>query len=415
MKRMRNLMLSSRVNNDDTAEQQAWQIMRRGILDACTVKAAPRIDVMSDQIVWGRSPVRIDLAGGWSDTPPYSLCNGGTVLNMAVELNGQAPLQTFIKPCREPHIILRSIDLGSTETVSTYEELEDYAKIGSPFSIPKAALALAGFSNEFSMDYYPTLRRRLEAMGGGLEITLLSAVGAGSGLGTSSILAATALSALSDFCALGWDTAQICRATLALEQLLTTGGGWQDQYGGVLSGIKLLQSTPGMSQDAAASWLPSQLLTDAEYAPCHILYYTGITRTAKTILADIVRGMTLNSGEHLAILADMKLLAQELASTIQRRDWKMYGELVRRSWQLNKRLDRGTNPDAVEQLTRLIDKYAAGYKLPGAGGGGYLYIVARDPQAASKIREILTDARPNSRARIVEMRLSNTGTQISRS
>lgn len=125
--------------------------------------------------------------------------------------------------------------------------------------------------------------------------------------------------------------------------------------------------------------------------------------------------MTLNSGEHLAILADMKLLAQELASTIQRRDWKMYGELVRRSWQLNKRLDRGTNPDAVEQLTRLIDKYAAGYKLPGAGGGGYLYIVARDPQAASKIREILTDARPNSRARIVEMRLSNTGTQISRS
>lgn len=415
MKRMRNLMLSSRVNNDDTAEQQAWQIMRRGILDACTVKASPRIDVMSDQIVWGRSPVRIDLAGGWSDTPPYSLCNGGTVLNMAVELNGQAPLQTFIKPCREPHIILRSIDLGSTETVSTYEELEDYAKIGSPFSIPKAALALAGFSNEFSMDYYPTLRRRLEAMGGGLEITLLSAVGAGSGLGTSSILAATALSALSDFCALGWDTAQICRATLALEQLLTTGGGWQDQYGGVLSGIKLLQSTPGMSQDAAASWLPSQLLTDAEYAPCHILYYTGITRTAKTILADIVRGMTLNSGEHLAILADMKLLAQELASTIQRRDWKMYGELVRRSWQLNKRLDRGTNPDAVEQLTRLIDKYAAGYKLPGAGGGGYLYIVARDPQAASKIREILTDARPNSRARIVEMRLSNTGTQISRS
>ena len=139
MKRMRNLMLSSRVNNDDTAEQQAWQIMRRGILDACTVKASPRIDVMSDQIVWGRSPVRKDLAGGWSDTPPYSLCNGGTVLNMAVELNGQAPLQPFIKPCREPYIILRSIDLGSTETVSTYEQLEDYAKIGSPFSIPKAA------------------------------------------------------------------------------------------------------------------------------------------------------------------------------------------------------------------------------------------------------------------------------------
>lgn len=415
IKRMRNLMLASRIHRNPDFEQQAWRIMRRGILDAGTVKAQPRIDVMPDQIVWGRSPVRIDLAGGWSDTPPYSLCNGGTVLNMAIELNGQAPLQAFVRPCRDFHIVLRSIDLGATEIVTTYEELEDYARIGSPFSIPKAALALAGFSNEFSVDSYPTLRHRLEAMGAGLEITLLSAVGAGSGLGTSSILAATVLSALSDFCALGWDTARICRATLALEQLLTTGGGWQDQYGGVLSGIKLLQSAPGLCQDVAASWLPGQLLTDAEYSPCHILYYTGITRTAKTILADIVRGMTLNSGERLAILADMKQLAQELASAIQRRDWNTYGEMIRRSWQLNVKLDRGTNPESVQQITRLIDPYAAGYKLPGAGGGGYLYVVAHDPGAASRIREILTNARPNSRARIVEMRLSDTGTQISRS
>lgn len=415
IKRMRNLMLASRIHRNPDLEQQAWRIMRRGILDAGTVKAQPRIDVMPDQIVWGRSPVRIDLAGGWSDTPPYSLCNGGTVLNMAIELNGQAPLQAFVRPCRDFHIVLRSIDLGATEIVTTYEELEDYARIGSPFSIPKAALALAGFSNEFSVDSYPTLRHRLEAMGAGLEITLLSAVGAGSGLGTSSILAATVLSALSDFCALGWDTARICRATLALEQLLTTGGGWQDQYGGVLSGIKLLQSAPGLCQDVAASWLPGQLLTDAEYSPCHILYYTGITRTAKTILADIVRGMTLNSGERLAILADMKQLAQELASAIQRRDWNTYGEMIRRSWQLNVKLDRGTNPESVQQITRLIDPYAAGYKLPGAGGGGYLYVVAHDPGAASRIREILTNARPNSRARIVEMRLSDTGTQISRS
>ncbi|MDE7025229.1 MAG: bifunctional fucokinase/L-fucose-1-P-guanylyltransferase, partial [Paramuribaculum sp.] len=415
LNRMRNLMFRARLTGSIDPELEAWRIMRKEILHACTEKSDPRIDVMSDQIVWGRSPVRIDLAGGWSDTPPYSLCHGGTVLNMAVELNGQAPLQAFVKPCLQPHIVLRSIDLGASETVTTYAELEDYARIGSPFSIPKAALALAGFSNDFSVVSYPTLRNRLESMGGGLEITLLSAVGAGSGLGTSSILAATVLSALNDFCALGWDTSRICRYTLALEQLLTTGGGWQDQYGGVLSGIKLLQSTPGMSQDVAASWLPSQLFADAEYAPCHILYYTGITRTAKTILADIVRDMTLNSGSHLAIIADMKQLAKELAVAVQRRDWMAYGEMVRRSWQLNKRLDSGTSPESVEQLTRMIDRYAAGYKLPGAGGGGYLYIVAHDPYAASKIREILTNARPNSRARIVEMRLSDKGTQISRS
>ena len=96
-----------------------------------------------DQIVWGRSPVRIDLAGGWTDTPPYCLYAGGNVVNVAIELNGQPPLQVYIKPSDTHKIILRSIDLGAMEVISSWDELRDYNKVGSPFSIPKAALALA--------------------------------------------------------------------------------------------------------------------------------------------------------------------------------------------------------------------------------------------------------------------------------
>ena len=62
---------------------------------------------------------------------------------------------------------------------------------------------------------------------------LISGNSWGSGLGTSSILASTVLGAINDFCGLAWDRNDICSYTLALEQLLTTGGGWQDQYGGV--------------------------------------------------------------------------------------------------------------------------------------------------------------------------------------
>ena len=100
-------------------------------------------------------------------------------------------------------------------------------------SIPKAALTLAGFLPGFAEERYDTLQEQLEDFGCGMEITLLSAIPAGSGLGTSSILAATVLGALSDFCGLGWDKSTICNRTLVLEQLLTTGGGWQDQYLGV--------------------------------------------------------------------------------------------------------------------------------------------------------------------------------------
>ena len=100
-------------------------------------KSSPRLNVYSDQIVWGRSPVRIDMAGGWTDTPPYSLFAGGSVVNIAIELNGQPPLQVYIKPCAEHRIVLRSIDMGAMEVVNTFEELQSYCMIGSPFSIPK--------------------------------------------------------------------------------------------------------------------------------------------------------------------------------------------------------------------------------------------------------------------------------------
>ena len=221
----------------------AFALLREGLTEsALAVKQNPRLSVYQDQIVWGRSPVRIDLAGGWTDTPPYCLMEGGSVVNIAIELNGQPPLQTYIKPCRDLHIVLRSIDLGAIEVIDTYDQLAEYNKVGSPFSIPKAALALAGFLPGFSQQHYATLQEQLQAFGAGIELTLLSAIPAGSGLGTSSILASTVLGAINDFCSLAWDKNEIGRRTLVLEQLLTTGGGWQDQFGGVLGGVKLLQT-----------------------------------------------------------------------------------------------------------------------------------------------------------------------------
>ena len=397
-------------------EDEAFRLMRDGLTASALAKRQqPHLSVYSDQIVWGRSPVRIDLAGGWTDTPPYCLNEGGNVVNIAIELNGQPPLQVYVKPCREYKIILRSIDLGAMEEVDTYEELRDFMQVGSPFSIPKAALVLAGFQPGFSTESYASLEEQLKAFGSGMEITLLSAIPAGSGLGTSSILASTVLGAVADFCGLNWDKNEVCNRTLILEQLLTTGGGWQDQYGGVLRGVKLLQTHAGMDQSPLVRWLPDYLFTGGEYQKCHLLYYTGITRTAKGILAEIVRSMFLNSTEHLSILGGMKGHALDLYEAIQCGNFDEMGRLVGKSWKLNQALDPGTNPEAVEAIIRRIDDYCLGYKLPGAGGGGYLYMVAKDPEAAIRIRSILTQNPPNSCARFVDMTLSDKGLQISRS
>lgn len=396
-------------------EERAFGLMRKGLVGTMDYRQQPRLSVYADQIVWGRSPVRIDLAGGWTDTPPYSLMEGGNVVNLAIELNGQPPLQVYVKPSKEFRIVLRSIDLGAMEVVTTYEELQDFCKIGSPFSIPKAALTLAGFHPEFSTERFASLEEQLKAFGAGIEVTLLSAIPAGSGLGTSSILAATVLGAVNDFCGLNWDKQDIGSRTLVLEQLLTTGGGWQDQYGGVLHGIKMLQTQPGWNQEPMVRWLPDFLFTSDEYRKCHLLYYTGITRTAKGILGEIVKGMFLNSNRHLHLLEQMKGHAMDMYDAILRNDFEATGRLVRKTWQQNQRLDAGTNPPEVQALTERIDDLCLGYKLPGAGGGGYLYMMAKDPEAAMRIRRILTEHRMNDRARFVEMDLSNKGLEVSRS
>ena len=397
-------------------EDKAFSLLREGLTEqALAAKQRPRMSVYGDQIVWARSPVRIDIAGGWSDTPPYCLMEGGSVVNLAIELNGQPPLQAYVRPCREPHIVLRSIDLGAMEEVTTYSQLADMHHVGSPFSIPKAALALAGFLPGYGEETFDTLENQLRAFGCGLELTLMSAIPAGSGLGTSSMLAATVLGALNDFCGLAWDKTEIGRRTLVLEQLLTTGGGWQDQFGGILQGVKLLETARGFNQSPTVRWLPSELFTQPEYKPCHLLYYTGITRTAKNILAEIVRRMFLNQCDELRRLREMKRHAVDMYEAIQRADFGQMGCLVRKTWEQNQAIDSGTNPGAVARMTALIDDLALGYKLAGAGGGGYLYIVAKDSEAAARIKQTLNANRPNVNARFVDMDLSTKGLQVSRS
>lgn len=398
--------------------QQAFGLLREGLtsnLSSLSSRMLPRPSVLPDQIVWSRSPVRIDIAGGWTDTPPYCLLEGGSVVNLAIELNGQQPLQAYVKPSAKPQIILRSIDLGAAEVVETFDELRQFNRVGSPFSIPKAALALAGFLPEFCTEKYSSLKAQLQDFGCGIELTLLSAIPAGSGLGTSSVLAATVLAAVGDFCSLAWDKSEIGRRTLVLEQMLTTGGGWQDQFGGILGGVKLLQTQKGFQQDPLVRWLPTDLYTAPEYRTCHLLYYTGITRTAKHILAEIVRRMFLNSHDQLLLLRQMNQHALDMFEAIQRQDFNAMGRLVRKTWMQNQALDSGTNPETIARLTSLVDDLCLGYKLPGAGGGGFLYMVAKDQEAAARIRRILNDNRLNGNARFVDMTLSDKGLQTSRS
>ncbi len=420
IRRISDHMFRARVTGNDVLsgnhEKQAFRVLRRAMID--TLRSHP-VDpvrgILEDQILWGRSPVRLDLAGGWTDTPPYCIIEGGKVVNLSVELNGQLPLQVFARPLPEPRIILRSIDLGQKMEITTYEEVSRYDRLGGGFSIPMAALALSGFSPEFSKTPFPDLESQLKKFGCGIELSMLAAVPKGSGLGTSSNLAATVLGTLSEFCNLDWDTHDIAYRTLILEQMLTTGGGWQDQYGGIFHGVKLLETQPGIHQRAGIKWLPDQLFTRSDTRSMMLLYYTGVTRIARDILGEIVKSMFLNSWQHLEIFAEMKQHAEETFLSLLHNDYHRLAEKVAHSWELNQRLDEGTNPPSIREIVKRIDDLMLGYKLLGAGGGGYLLMLAKSPEAAARARRELESDPPNSRARFVDFTVSSSGFQVSRS
>jgi fucokinase / fucose-1-phosphate guanylyltransferase len=420
IKQISDQMFRCRVNGNlpmaTSHEEQAFGILREEMIDTLRSQGIhPQRSVLDDQILWGRSPVRLDLAGGWTDTPPYCIMEGGKVVNLSVELNGQLPLQVFARPLEEPKIILRSIDLGEKVEITSFDDLQGYDRVGGGFSIPLAALVLAGFGPGFSHKRYPDLKAQLKEFGCGIEMSLLAAIPKGSGLGTSSNLAATVLGTLSEFCGLNWDKHDVAYRTLILEQMLTSGGGWQDQYGGIFPGVKLLETTPGILQKPSIKWLSDQLFSTRETSEMMLLYYTGVTRVARDILGEIVKGMFLNSSQHLSIFSEMQEHAKETFGTLLRNDYQGVAAMVAHSWELNQRLDEGTNPPVIQEIIGRVDDFLLGYKLLGAGGGGYLMMFAKSTEAALKVRRQLASNPPNSRARFVDFKVSQSGFQVSRS
>jgi galactokinase/mevalonate kinase-like predicted kinase len=397
-------------------ETEAFSFLRDSLMSDSDLLVTPALDIQKDQIVWGRSPIRLDLAGGWTDTPPYCLQHGGRALNIAVDLNGQPPIQVYAKLSKKFEVVIRSIDLGVEQRLRTYEDLGSYAQPGSEFALAKAALALAGFHPDFYKGVaFDSLEAQLEAFGGGIEVSMLAAIPAGSGLGTSSILASTLLGTLSSLCRLNWSRGDIVQRALVLEQMLTTGGGWQDPVGGVYGGLKLCETGPGLKQNPVVRWLPDTLFSSSNANSRMLLYYTGITRLAKKILQDIVRGMFLNRSDTIACLDEIGNNVDRAANAIQLGDYPRLMLAVQRSWELNQRLDAGTNPPAVQAIfDRLAGEDVVG-KLLGAGGGGFLFLLAADVATGVRVREKLEQNPLNPLARFVDISTSETGLAVTRS
>ena len=337
-------------------------------------------------------PLRVNWGGGWSDTPPYCNENGGTVLNAAITLSGRRPVKVSLKRLEEHKIMFESQDM---DVHGEFDDISSLQSVGDPFDafvLQKAALLACGIIPASGGD----LDTVLERLGGGIWMdTEVIGVPKGSGLGTSSILAAACVKALFEFLDKPYTEDDLYATVLCMEQIMSTGGGWQDQVGGVMDGIKYITSRPGLRQNLSVKHIELDEKIKDELNNRFALIYTGQRRLARNLLRDVV-GKYIGNEEHTVYaLNEIQRLAALMRFELERGNVDAFAELLTQHWHLSQMIDIGSTNTLIDQIFDSIDNLIDGRMICGAGGGGFLQVILKKgvtkDALQSRLKEVFSD------------------------
>ena len=340
----------------------------------------------SNDVVRVTRPLRLDLAGGWSDTPPICYERGGTVLNAAVRLEGCDPVVAEVKRIDAPEVRVESVDLGKSGVLTKREEIYGKQDPHDWCALVKSALQVVGY--EFKQ--------------GGIVIRIRADVPKGSGMGTSSILGSALVEALvvalRPVRSAPSRTAfldKIALLTMKLEQVMATGGGWEDQMGALYPGVKLIETEKGKKQ----AFRVRRLSAKAEeklakfVADRGVLYFTGQKRMARNVLRGVLSFYAKNPyGIAHAIIDNLKKDASAAFHALEKGDMVRFTAVMNRYWLNKKALDPGSTNPHVESIIARIAPWTDAVTLAGAGGGGFLFALAKSRQAKAQMLEVLAAA-----------------------
>ena len=223
----------------------------------------------------------------------------------------------------------------------------------------------------------------------GLELVSQCDVPMGSGLGTSSILAGGLVKVLWQLIGVQWTDETLFNQVLVVEQMLTSGGGWQDQVGGIVPGWKLTTTEPGIPQRFSVEEISLLPKTSQALAERLLLIYTGQQRVAKNILEQVVADWLSRREEMVATLTQLRSDAYLMRDALVAGDIEQFGNLLTRYWEGKKVLNPDTTNPTIDALLKSVSDLCSGYGIAGAGGGGFLVLLAKDAAARSQIEERL--------------------------
>lgn len=321
-----------------------------------------------------RLPLRVNFGGGWSDTPPYCNENGGTVLNAAILLNGEKPVEVSLERIAEHKIIFDSRDMDVHGEFDTIEPLQATGDPYDPFALQKACLLACGILPKSGSDLDTILTR----LGGGFIMrSEVTNVPKGSGLGTSSILSAACVKVVFEFMGIACTEDDLYAHVLAMEQIMSTGGGWQDQVGGVTEGVKYITAKPGLRQDIKVSRVEIDDETREELNRRFVLIYTGQRRLARNLLRDVVGKYVGADPESLYALDEIRKVATLMRFELERGNVDAFAKLLDYHWELSRKIDAGSTNTLIDQIFASIEEFVDGKLVCGAGGGGFLQAILK--------------------------------------
>lgn len=330
-------------------------------------------------------PVRVNWGGGWTDTPPHCNEKGGVVLNAAIKLNGIYPVQVSIRKLDQLHVEFESQDVGVSGSAETVAEIQDCYNPYDYFALHKAALIACGIIPQKSE---ANLQEILEKLGGGIYLsTQVIGIPKGSGLGTSSILSAACVKAIFQFLGKEVDDSRISEIVLCMEQIMSTGGGWQDQVGGLTEGIKFIRSNPGIHQELKVEYVQLSEETKKELKERFALIYTGQRRLARNLLRDVVGNYIGARPESVQALEKMAFVAALMRFELERGSVDGFAELLNEHWELSKQLDAGSTNTCIDQMLIACQDLICGQFIAGAGGGGFLQVILKKGVTREQLKE----------------------------
>jgi len=299
-----------------------------------------------------RAPLRIDLAGGWTDVGPYSTAAGGAVVNVAVALHAHAQVRR-----RRGGVSLHALDLGAAVTARRTEELRPDGEFG----LLKAA----------ARRYGPA---------GGFEVLTSSEAPAGSGLGGSGAMGVALVAA---FAALRDErplAAEVARRAFELEaQDVGILGGQQDQYAAALGGCLWLEfGAPAVS--ATRLTLPAGVRQELERHL--VLCYSGVSRLSADVHAQVWSRYRAGDAATTRALDGLRACAFAMRDALLAGDLPAVAEVLSRNWAHQRALGPGMETARMRELERTAMRAgAAGAKACGAGAGGCMVFLARAGKA----------------------------------